>query len=121
MNITNETLTAEVMTEIENLVKKAEEYKGGCMITAHRYAIRNGLVYNSNKLRLLPIEVTRYIHVYGSEIVTIQDVIDDCPMFYKKDIEKAGLTPVSPKDIAQYGKITKFVIDYENDRRIYNA
>lgn len=115
----NATLTTELKAEIENLMKLAEQYNGGCMITAHRYAVKNNMVFD-NKNGFRQIEVTRYIHNYGSEVVTVNDVIDDCPMYYKEDIQKAGLDPVSEKHIAQYGKITKIVIDDKNGRRTYN-
>ncbi len=118
MEIINETLTAEVKAEIENLVKMAEQNES-CMITAHRYAVDGDRVYNGKMFA--PIKVTRYIRKYDSGIASVNDVIDGCTMFRKEDIIKAGLTPVSEKEIAKYGKITKFVIDHGNVRKIYIA
>ena len=120
MKVTNETLTAEVKAEIENLVKMAEQSEFGMMITAHRYAVKGNLAFDNNK-GFVPVNVTRYIRKYGSGIASVSDVIDGCTMYYKSDIQKAGLTPVSEKEIAKHGKITKFVIDDENGRRIYIA
>jgi hypothetical protein len=119
MEIINETLTAEVKAEIENLVEMAKSNEC-CMITSHRYAVQKGMVFD-NKKGWLPINVTRYIVNYGSGIVSVQDVIDGCAMYDKHDIEEAYLKPVSEREIAKYGKITKFVIDYKNVRRIYSA
>ena len=119
MEIINETLTAEVKAEIENLVKMTEQNEC-CMITARRYAVRNNLVFQNRKVAR-PIEVTRYIIVYGSGIVSVNDQIDDCEMYDKNEIQKAGFTPVSEKEIAKHGKITKFVIDKGNVRTIYRA
>lgn len=119
MKIINETLTAEVKAEIENLVKMAE-CNEPCMITDRRYAVQKGLVFD-NKKGWLPINVTRYITNYGSGIVSVHDVIDGCAMYSKCAIEEAHLKPVSEKEIANYGKITKFVIDNKNVRKIYSA
>lgn len=121
MKIYNKELTAEVKAEIENLVKMAEQNEC-CMITSHRYAVKNNLVYQNRKVAR-PIEVTRYIIVYGSGIVSVHDVIDDCEMYYKHVIQKAGFTPISEREIAKHGKITKFVIDNKNKnvRTIYSA
>lgn len=119
MEIINETLTAEVKAEIENLVKMSEQNER-CMITAHRYAVLNNLVYQNRK-PARPIEVTRYIIAYGSGIVSVHDEIPGCEMYEKGAIQKAGFTPVSEKEIAKHGKITKFVIDKGNVRTIYSA
>lgn len=122
MEVINETLTAEVKAEIENLVNMAKqrEYEFGCMITPYRYAVRDGQAFDNTK-GFIPIEVTRYIRAYGSGIVGINDVIDGCQMYSKDAVVNAGLTPVSEREIAKHGKITKFVIDKEAVRRIYNA
>lgn len=119
MEIINETLTAEVKAEIENLVKMAEQNEP-CMITSARYAVQKGMVFD-NKKGWLPINVTRYIVNYGSGIVSVQDVIDGCAMYNKHDIEEAHLKPVSEREIAKHGEIKKFVIDHNNIRTIYSA
>ena len=118
MKIINETLTAEVKAEIENLVKIAEQNEV-CMITAHRYAVEGDRVYNGKMFA--HIKVTRYIRKYDSGIASVNDVIDGCTMFRKEDIIKAGLTPVSEKEIAKHGEIKKFVIDHNNIRTVYSA
>lgn len=120
MKVTNETLTAEVKAEIASLIEAANNYDGGCMITSHRYAVKGNFVYDNNK-GLMPIKVTRYIHNYGSGVVSVQDLVDGCPQYSKDAILKAGLTPVSERDIAKYGKVARIVIDDNNGRRIYTA
>lgn len=122
MKVINGTLTAEVKAEIENIVKMAKKTESeiGSMITSHRYAVKNGFVYDNAK-GYMPIKVTRYLRIYGSGIAGMNDVIDGCTMFRKEDIIKAGLTPVSEKEIAKHGEIKKFVIDHNNIRTVYSA